>query len=235
MGTSSARKAPGGKFWRTAKITVARFAAGAEASPPKAKEVVARYLAALTADAADRKEAGGGVLPVIAETAASLGKFYRSWEQQGWETALAGLGLDAVAAGQTASMPALLDQLAGPGGSLEEAVARAALLDHLETVLAVAAAGQPTATFTAPNDALSRVSHFLGLALYHNLLSDLGESLEFHAPTVSLGYQRQAELRACLSAALSALEPLETADLSFSAHQLEAVLVRILTLPGQSG
>ena len=46
MGTSTARQAPGGKFWRTAKTAMARFASGKEASPPGVSEVLARYLTA---------------------------------------------------------------------------------------------------------------------------------------------------------------------------------------------
>ena len=77
MGTSSARKAPVGKFWRTAKTSIARFASGKEASPPQVKEVVARYLTALKSDANYDNEATKNFLPVIVGTAASLGNFYQ--------------------------------------------------------------------------------------------------------------------------------------------------------------
>ena len=234
MGTSSARKAPVGKFWRPAKISIARFASGKEASPPTVQEVVARYLAALTSDAADRQEAGGDFLPVIAEAAASLGNFYRGWEQEGWEAALAGLGLDAVAAGKTDIMPALLDKLAGPGNTLAEAVARAALIDHLEPVLPFIEKSPPwqKSSDSSPMRSLLNVSHFLGLALYRKLLSDLGESLEFHAPALHLGTQRQEEMRSHILARLQALEPTESPGASFSDDHLAAVLDQILTLLG---
>ena len=229
MGTSSARKAPVGKFWRTAKTAVARFASGKEASPPQVQEVVARYLTALKADAADHND---NFLPFLVGAAASLGNFYHHWEQNGWGAALAKLGLNpADAWNREAIIPALLDRLVGPGNKLAEAVARAALIDHLEPVLSVAEKFPPTETFSDLNR-LNKTSHFLGLALGRKLLSDLGESLEFHAPTLSLGKRRQEELRAYILASIPALEPVEATDVSFTAEQVGAVLDRIITLLG---
>ena len=79
---------------------------------------------------------------------------------------------------------------------------------------------------------LLNVSHFLGLALYRKLLSDLGESLEFHAPALHLGTQRQEEMRSHILARIQALEPTETAGASFSVDHMAAVLDQILTLLG---
>ena len=116
MGTSSARKAPVGKFWRTAKTAVSRFASGKESSPPQVQEVVARYLAALKSDANYDNEGSKNFLPVIIEAAASLGNFYRHWEQTGWEAALESLKLNpANAPNRGDIIPALLDKLIGPG------------------------------------------------------------------------------------------------------------------------
>jgi hypothetical protein len=227
VGTSSARKAPVGKFWRTAKTYASRFASGKEASPPQAKEVVARYLTALKADAADHNE---NFLPLLAGAAAALGNFYHHWEQNGWEAALANLGLPPVQAQNREDMiPALLDRLIGPGNKLAEAVARAALIDHLEPVLAVYEKFPPTQTFSDSNR-LNKISHFLGLALGRKLLSDLGESLEFHSPSLSLGRQRQEELRSHILARIRALEPAEITDISVSSEQVREVLDRIITL-----
>jgi hypothetical protein len=236
VGTSSARKAPVGKFWRPAKISLARFASGKEASPPTVQEVVTRYLTVLTSDADYDKEGAKNFLPLLVGAAASLGNFYRGWEQEGWEAALAGLGLDAVAAGKADIMPALLDKLAGPGNTLAEAVVRAALLDHLEPVLPFREKSPPRqkSSDSSPIRSFLNVAHFLGQALYRKLLSDLGESLEFHAPAVHLGTQRQEEIRYHILASVPALEPPEPADDSFSANQVAAVLAKFLTLLGQS-
>ena len=90
MGTSTARQAPGGKYWRIAKTAMARFASGKEATPPQVKEIVARYLTALQADAG-KGSGDTAFLPTLVQTAVSLGKFYQHWRQDGWEAALASL------------------------------------------------------------------------------------------------------------------------------------------------
>lgn len=220
MGTSTARKAPGGKYWRTAKTAMARFASGKEATPPQVNEVVARYLTALKAD--DGKGSGDtAFLPTIARTAASLGNFYRSWRQDGWEAALASLGVNP--ANRPELMPALLDRLAGPGGTLAEAVARAALLDHLAAVLS---SGYDPATPGAD----SEVNTFLGLALKHKLLSDLGETVEFHAPTVAQGMARQEEIRAYFLTRIRSLESAKPDKSPFD--ETGAILNTIFTVLG---
>ena len=163
MGTSSARKAPVGKFWRTAKTSVSRFASGKESSPPQVQEVVARYLAALKSDADYDNEGSKNFLPVIIEAAASLGNFYRHWEQYGWEAALESLKLNpANAQNRGDIIPALLDKLIGPGNKLAEAVARAALIDHLEPVLSVYEKFPPTQTFSD----LNRINRFLKFLIF---------------------------------------------------------------------
>jgi hypothetical protein len=232
VGTSSARKAPVGKFWRTAKTYASRFASGKEASPPQAKEVVARYLAALQADGDGDNQGDQNFLPFLAGAAASLDSFYRQWEQDGWEAALANLRLPPRQAQNRENIiPALLDRLIGPGNKLAEAVARAALIDHLEVVLSACDNFPPK---QQPSDLTSnnKISHFLGLALYRKILSDLGESLEFHAPDLKLGRRRQEDLRSHILAKIPAWEPAEVRDVPFSSEPAGAVLDRILSLLG---
>jgi hypothetical protein len=232
VGTSSARKAPVGKFWRTAKTSASRFASGKEASPPQVQEVVARYCTALESH---NPEAGGettALLPDVVRTAASLGNFYRDWQHFGWEAALNRLGL-ALATYQAKDeiIPALLDKLAGPGSRLDQAVARAALIDHLESVLLDAknsARAAVTSGLQCP-DGVAGVRNFLGLALFRKLLSDLGEPLEFHAPTVNLGVVRQEEIKSYIQKNLQALVTTATPDDSFSPGQAAAQLKLIIT------
>ncbi len=202
VGTSTARQAPGGKFWRTAKTAMARFASGKEASPPQVNEVVARYLTALQADYGEGND-DTAFLPTMARTAASLGNFYQHWQQHGWEAALASLGVNRRRPTGEEIMSALLDRLAGPGDTLAAAVTRAALLDHLDAVLS---SGYDPTTPSANLDYNDKIRIFLGLALFRKLLSDLGESLEFHAPTMAQGIARQEEIRSHFLTRIRALE-----------------------------
>jgi hypothetical protein len=231
MGTSSARKAPVGRFWRPAKTSASRFASGSEASPRQVQEVVARYLTALKPDDPDAVGGAPVFLPDLVRTAASLGDFYRTWQQHGWRAALEKLGLPPAddQAGK-AILPALLDKLAGPGAGLEEAVSRAALIDHLLPVLAVygnpdQAAGAPP---SAPPGIAASVGNFLGLALYRKWQSDLGEPLEFHAPSITQGIQRQQELKAHILAKLESPATAVTHPEASSSVQTAALLERLI-------
>jgi hypothetical protein len=232
VGTSSARKAPVGKFWRTAKTSASRFVSGQEASPPLVQEVVARYCTALESHT---PEAGGettALLPDVVRTAASLGNFYCDWEHFGWEAALDRLGLARAAYQATDEIiPVLLDKLAGPGSRLDQAVARAALIDHLGSVLLDtenSTRAAVTSGLECP-DSMAGVRNFLGLALFRKLLSDLGEPLEFHAPTIHHGFQRQEEIKSYIQKNLQALVTTATPDDSFSPGQAAAQLELILT------
>jgi hypothetical protein len=226
MGTSTARQAPGGKFWRTAKTTMARFASGKEASPPGVSEVVARYVTALQVDSGDTLEATA-FLPAMVRTAASLENFYQCWQRDGWEAALTSLGESRANYFQPEEiMSALLDRLAGPGDTLAAAVTRAALGDHLDAVLS--SASDPAAP-AADSDDAAIVSIFLALALHRKLLSDLGETLEFHAPTVARGLDRQEEIRAYLLTEIRALPPAGPAA-PWTGDHAPAFLNNLLTL-----
>jgi hypothetical protein len=222
VGTSSARKAPVSKYWRTAKSFASRFASGKEASPPRVGEVVARYLTALRSHAPRSIEATGGLLPDVVRTAASLGDFYHDWQQSGRETALNRLGINQAASLAPAeSIPALVDRLAGPGARLAEAVARAALIDHLGS-----------GSLSPAASASAGICNFLGLALFRKFLSDLGEPLEFHAPTPTAGLARQAEVKSHILATIAALDISKTSPTPFLPARAEVLLELIIAQLG---
>jgi hypothetical protein len=172
------------------------------------QEVVARYCTALLSAEPPSGTPDRNFLAHLVRTAAALGDFYRTWQQHGWDAALARLGVKPASpqAGDDV-IPDLLDKLAGPGARLEEAVSRAALIDHLVPLLSVGKSPDPpaAASGSAAPEAAARVCHFLGLALYRKLLSDLGETLEFHARTITRGIACQEELKSHMVAALTAL------------------------------
>jgi hypothetical protein len=233
VGTSAARKAPVGKFWRTAKTFASRFASGKEASPLQVKEVVARYLMAL--ESHDPEATGGtkALLPDVVRTAASVGNFYRDWDHFGWETALESLGLNPTTSQfREEIVPALLDRLAGSGAKLEEAVARAALLDHFTGVF-LAPENTPRAKVKSwrPDcpEPMAGVLTFLGHALSRKFFSDLGEPLEFQAPTINQGFARQEQIKSHILTTVQALATAEAPDEAFSSGQTTALLERLIT------
>lgn len=234
MGTSSARKAPQqGAYWRKAKAAAAHYAAKGAASRFSVAEVVARYVLALAPlDWADLIPAG--LLPEVRRTAAALGDFYETWETQGWFTALKHLGIP-IQPDQTweTLIPALLEALAGPGASLDEAVARSSLLDHFAAMglLADLAAPIVAAAAEPPLPAADGAWHFLALALFHRCCADLGETLEFYAPTVAAGQQRQEALQAHILSQLNLLIPL-AGKVDGWENQTETWLQNLLALLG---
>jgi hypothetical protein len=234
MGTSSARKAPQkGAYWRKAKAAAAHFAAKGPESRFSVAEVAARYVLALAPlDWSDLVPADA--LPAVRRTAAALGDFYQTWKTQGWSAALDHLGLP-IRRDQTweTLIPALLGALAGPGASLDEAVARAALLDHFAALglLADLTATPSSAAPEPPLPAGDGVWHFLALALFQRCLADLGETLEFYAPTVAAGKQRQEALKAHFLAQLNLLIPL-AGEVDWWEGQPETFLQSLLALLG---
>lgn len=231
MGTSSGRQAPVGKLWRPAKTAAVRYASGQGAAPEAVRELVAHYCTAqvslLQTDGATKS-----VLPALVPTAVALGTFYKIWEAEGCQTALvqAGVPRDSEQTWETL-IPALLAALAGDGATLTEAIARAALLEHLEGVwlLGNALSSPPELLAEPPPAAGEGVRHFLGLALYRGLLADLGEILEFHAADVSQGVARQTDLKAYILSALLDWPTTIPASDTWSAAQAAALLQEMLT------
>lgn len=208
MGTSTARKAPPkGAYWRKAKTAAAHYAANGEAARLSVAEVVARYAVAVAPVGWD-SQPDQNLLEATARTAAALNRFYETWEAQGWQRALAQLGIAAHAGHNwEALMPAVLDALAGPGAHLAEAVARTALLDHFAAMgLLDDVTGPVTSNVDAPPlPPGDGAWHFLALALFHRYIADMGETLEFHAPSVAAGRERQEAIRAHFLAQLNLL------------------------------
>lgn len=208
MGTSSSRRAPGGRPWRRVKAFAGRYASGAAAAPQVA-EVVAHYCQALGQESPETIK---GRWSATLATASSLAAFYQTWIHQGWSAALAGLGVEA-ATGDSKNWIwlTIVDRLAGSGASLAQATARAALLDHFlgwrrgpgSAELAV----RPPKLAELPG----RLVDYLGRALAAGLAADLGEILEYRAPTASRGHHCYLELREEIASRLAAMPPLPDA------------------------
>ena len=154
-------------MWRAAKGAATRYMSPGAAGEVSAREVVARYLAAL-----EETPGQGEALAafrVTRKVAQDLGALWQEVAARGWELALQDRGL-APLARESADMlaPGLSGVLAGSGGGLEDAVVRTALA--LVIGPAVHSQDRP--------EPAQVVRQFLVTALHLRLALDLGEPLE---------------------------------------------------------
>ncbi|MGO8762846.1 MAG: hypothetical protein ACLP2P_09280 [Desulfobaccales bacterium] len=167
MGTSSARRGPTTGLWRAAKGAATRHLSPGAGGEVSAREVVARYLAAL-----EETSGQGEALAAFRFTRKAgqdLGAFGQEVETRGWDAALEGTGLAPVAGGAAEMLAVgVAGVLAGNGGGLEEAVVRTAL------ALAIREARQSRGR----PEAAKLVRQFLATAVHLRLALDLGEPLE---------------------------------------------------------
>jgi hypothetical protein len=193
MGTSSARRGPTTGLWRSAKGAATRYLSPAAAGEVSAREVVARYLAAL-----EETPGQGEALAVFRFTrkvAQDLGALWQEMAGRGWDLALQDRGLTSLAQ-EPADMlaPGLSGVLAGNGGGLEEAVVRTALALVLEPAVQAQDRPQPA----------QMVRQFLVTALHLRLALDLGEPLEAAADSSGRLREGLSRIKAVIEAGASA-------------------------------
>jgi len=179
MGTSSARRAPTTWFWRRAKGTATRYLSPEEGVGLEAREVVARYLAALGEAAEPGSQDLLGSFRLTRKVAQNFGALVSQAASQGWDAALEAWGwIEGPGQPRKEVVPALAGMLLEPDGGLEGAVARSSLAAVLQDF------GPPEKV--APAQAVTR---FLAESVYQRLVLDLGEPLE--AASLSCGHWRQ--------------------------------------------
>jgi hypothetical protein len=167
MGTSSARRGPTTGLWRAAKGAARRYLAPEGGGAVTAREVVARYLAALeeTPGQGDRL----AVFRFTRKVGQDLGAFWEQVQSRGLEEVLPDRGLAALAGGDAALLAqGVSGVLTGSGGGLEAAVVRTALALALRPAV-------PSGAMATPAQLVRR---FLATALSLRLVLDLGEPLE---------------------------------------------------------
>lgn len=202
MGTSIARRAPTGKFWRVAKATASRFSSPKNTGQVTAAEVTARYVTALgESSPGSRTSSEQPSLPQILQGAQNLGGFYQKLTLQGLDQTLSEYGLGhLIGSSPLTVISGLVDALTGPGAVLEEAVARSALIDLWAGKLAEAAedyfswSNRWRSECTLPT-VINQIRHFLAEAVFQKLASDLGEPLEAQAGGAARGCHRRQQLR----------------------------------------
>jgi len=167
MGTSSARRGPTTGLWRAAKGAATRYMSPGAGGEVSAREVAARYLAALaeTPGQGDRLAA----FRFTRKVAQDLGVLGQEVAARGWEAALKDRGLAPLAQEPPEILaPGVSGVLAGSGGGLEEAVVQTALA----TVIRQAVRSQDRP------DPPQMVRQFLVTAVHLRMALDLGEPLE---------------------------------------------------------
>lgn len=235
MGTSMARRAPRSKSWQAAKATASRFSSPNNTGQVTAAEVVGRYVVAVQDSYGTVKQtARAEIMPQLQHVARNLGRFCQTLARQGRESALKESGLESRPDQPPHELiPALVDALAGPGATLEEAVARSALSTILAERSEDYLSGLRDVSAAAVAD---KVRQFLAEAVFQKLASDLGESIEAHAGAVAAGGQRLQELRRFFQAQLHLTAGMADGfELSWPdsewrawiAGQLEALLARL--------
>ena len=167
MGTSSARRGPTTGLWRAAKGAATRYLSPGAGGEVSAREVAARYLAAL-AETPGQGEALAA-FRFTRKVGQDLGALGLEVQALGWEAVLKDRGLAQLGQGPPGMVASgVSGMLAGSGGGLEEAVVRTALA--LVIGPAVQSQDRP--------EPAQLVRQFLVTALHLRLVLDLGEPLE---------------------------------------------------------
>lgn len=149
--------------------------------------MVSAYVAALGGAAAATGRAAAGRV-----AAQRLGGFLGSVATQGLDATLEQLGLaDLVGQDSTEVLEALVDRLAGPADTLEEADARAAMMRTLQEEL-----DKPAAFDSLDRDGVGRiVEDFLVEYIYERMLHEIGDRLENGAMTIEDAKKCEQDIR----------------------------------------
>ena len=183
MGTSSARWAPTGKLWRSARGAARRYLAP-EAGGVAAGEVVARYVAALEASPGEEAPGALAAFRLTRKAAQNFGAWAGAALSRGRAAALADWGLpDLEGQPPEVMAQALTAALAGQGFDLESEVARSSLASLLLQILSPSSPGPadgsgPEIPPSTDFPAATWVQAFLATALYQRLVLDLGGAME---------------------------------------------------------
>jgi len=219
MGTSRSRRAPTTKLWQRAKRAMTRFATALQGDPALAADVFATYSLARQDSPAPFPPTPNGPTVTLETATQRVTDFYTLWSRYGLNLALKTLGWEEPGP-QGFPVPFLshlVDTLAGPGSDLEAAVARASLIAFLGKDFSGFTGEKFSDTSPKPSSAeVSRkVQEFVSLALYHQVMSDLGESLEAQAADVNIGWARASMLKRVIEQKVAAVMAEVPLDISW--------------------
>jgi hypothetical protein len=220
MGTSGSYSAPTTGGWPAAKKTATRFAKQGDAGSITPGQVVGAYLTALGGAAAAARRAAAS-----RAAAQRLGGFLGTVADQGLDVALEQVGLaDLVGRDATEVLEALVDRLASPGGTLEEADARAAMMGALEEVLE-----QPNAFDGLDQEGVGRtVEGFIVECIYERMLQEIGDRLENGAMTAEDAKKAEDDIRVYVVATVQLELAREESLIVWDGPEGEALVNRLM-------
>ncbi|WP_157907020.1 Qat anti-phage system associated protein QatB [Sorangium cellulosum] len=199
MGTSSSYKAPTSGGWPAAKRVATRYAqqqpSSGTATSVEPKDVFAAYIEAHGGARGAASSAGAAK-----SSAARLGGILDSISSDGLSNALRNAGLtDLVGKSPSEILAAIVDLAVGPGSSIDEAVARAAMIEVLEDEFG------DTESFTdlenafsgllMPANVMSVIYKFLVEYIYRRIVAELGERITNGAISAAVARQKEEDLR----------------------------------------
>lgn len=188
MGTSSDYVAPTSGGWPAAKRLATTFArqGGAQGTQTTAAAVGAAYVAAHGGS-----RAAAGSYPAAQRVAQALGGFLASVARQGLDATLVERGLgDLVGQSPGVVLAGIIDALAGPNRTLDEADARAALIAVLAQELPDPGAPLDAATIADLIEAL------LVECVFQHMLQELGIQISNGALTATEAVRVERDLHA---------------------------------------
>ena len=189
MGTSSDYVAPTGGGWPAAKRQATTFArqGGAQGTQTTAAAVGAAYVAAHGGAGAAARS-----YPAAQRVAQALGGFLAGVARRGLDATLVDRGLgDLVGQGPGVVLAGIIDALAGPNRTLDEADARAALIAVLAQELPAPAAAALDAGAIA-----DLIAALLVECVFQRLLQELGAQLAGGALTATDAVRVERDLHA---------------------------------------
>jgi ABC-type antimicrobial peptide transport system permease subunit len=195
-----------------AKARVTRFAkqGGTGGGPVETRSVVASYVAAHGGAAS---ATGGAIMGRAA--ARRLGGFLAAVAERGLTSALEEQGLTQLVGRDSADvLSGLVDQLAGPGRTLEEAAARAAMIAVLAEEFDEAAFDDIDAAMRRLDEAATKriLGAFLIEYIYRRMVEEIGDRIQNGALDAAAASRVERDLHDFLCAAveldLSSVDPL---------------------------
>ncbi len=209
MGTSSRHSAPTGGDWTRAKTRLTNWTKGGGRDDEVARAALGAFVAALGGASRAAESAAGGI-----KAASGLGEFLADVNRDGLDATLNQYGLSDLIGGERLDvLNEIAGRVAGAGDSMEEAVARDAILDVLGEIYSDARTFEEMEALDIDADAIrDLLATYLAYYIYKRVLQELGDRIADNAgsPEEAARLERQIrdQIRDLVALDLSAIDPL---------------------------